>query len=222
MVLIEIGTLMSCTVLNLDGEPGKIRDIYFDDNHWKMHHLIVNSNKWLNNNSRFSIAPDDIEGIDSTNSVIFTSLTSEKMKKSPSDKLDMQISNKNKREKKKSRTEPEETSGPERGQKTTNEKNIADSPNNILQSTKEIFGYKVQTLDKRIGSLKDLTADNKNWMYRHLVVSGKHLAKAQRIMVPVSSVRNINVKKKQITVDLPLNEIQSTQAIETASQLDVR
>jgi sporulation protein YlmC with PRC-barrel domain len=216
-MLIEVSTLMNCTLLNLDGDPGKIKDIYFDADNWKMCHLKVNITKWLNNHSRFLIAPGDIEGIDSTNSVIFTSLTYEKMKKSPSDKLDSQISNKNKLERKKSRTDSQaDRNRLDNGRTHKNEKNISN-----LQSTKELFGYQVQNPDKKIGWLKDLTLDNENWKYRHLVVSIKHLKQNQRIMVPASSVRNINLKKKQIIVDLPLNKIQSTREIETASQLDV-
>lgn len=40
-------TLRGCTLAASDGEIGKVREFYFDDEHWMMRYFIVDTGSWL-------------------------------------------------------------------------------------------------------------------------------------------------------------------------------
>ena len=213
-MLIEASTLINCKAQNLEGNLNKIKDIYFDEDTWKINNLILDMSKWLNNNSGYLILPKDIEGIDSTNSIIFTSVTFEQMQKNSSSKLDLVISNKRKSQKKKIQTKVAASNKVSHAQNSENKKSITN-----LQSTKELLGYYVKSPDEKIGWLKDLTADNESWTFKHLIISKKQFSRGRKSMIPTSSVRDINMRKRQIKIDLSLDNIHSLNEIETASEM---
>lgn len=213
-MLIKATTLINCKAQNLDGNISKIKDIYFDDRSWRISNLILDMSKWLNNHSRYLIGPNDIEGMDSTNSIIFTTMTLERMQTNSSSKLDLEISNKRKLQKKQPKTNSIAGDKPNYSYNLESRKIITN-----LQSTKELFGYHVTSPGEKTGWLKDLTADNESWMFKHLIISMKHFSKGQTIKVPTYSVRDINMLKKQINIDLSLDTIQSENEIEAASEL---
>lgn len=39
--------LKGCTLHCLDGKIGTVKDFYFDDQHWTIRYLIVNTRDWL-------------------------------------------------------------------------------------------------------------------------------------------------------------------------------
>lgn len=213
-MLIEARTLINCKAQNLDGDLSKIKDIYFDNSNWKIHNLILYMSRWLKTDDKFLISPGDIEGMDSTNSVIFTSVTSQQMKQNPGNKLALEASVKKDSEKQKPHKQLKIDNKAGHRQKQKKSHNIIN-----LFSTMGLFGYHVHSFDEEIGLLKDLTADTGNWIFKHLIISDKHSYKNSKLMVPTSSVREISIKKRQITVDLSSDNIKSPDDIEAASQL---
>ncbi len=199
-MLIEASTLIKCTAQNIKGGSSKVSDIYFDESDWKIHHFIIDLNHWLRMHSRFLVSPNDIEGMDSTNSVIFTSLTNQQIKQKPSNKLDIEISNKMKTNK---HTHPMK-------------KNISKDLHYL--STKKLLGYHVLTSNETVGSLRDLTADNIQWSFTHLIIDTENESKKQ-LTVPTTSVKNINLKEKTITIDINEKATASDDKVEEASRL---
>jgi len=50
MKLNKVKTLEGYTLDSLDGEIGKVKDFYFDDQYWAIRYLVVDTGNWLSFN----------------------------------------------------------------------------------------------------------------------------------------------------------------------------
>ena len=46
-MLITAKTLSGYTLRSLDGDIGKVEEFYFDDHHWTVRYLVVNTGNWI-------------------------------------------------------------------------------------------------------------------------------------------------------------------------------
>jgi PRC-barrel domain len=46
-VLIKVKTLNGYKLQSLDGEIGKVKEFYFDDQHWTIRYLVADTGDWL-------------------------------------------------------------------------------------------------------------------------------------------------------------------------------
>ena len=74
-----------------NGEIGKSKDIYFDDQSWTVRYLIVDTGGWLSGR-QVLISPYVLDKPDDNNKVIPVSLTKEKIENSPSIDADRPVS----------------------------------------------------------------------------------------------------------------------------------
>ena len=50
-MLSSIKKLSGCRILAVDGEAGRVRDVYLDDDRWVVRYLVVDSSDWLSEHS---------------------------------------------------------------------------------------------------------------------------------------------------------------------------
>lgn len=198
-MLIHIKSLMNCKVQNTDGNLSKIKDIYFDDKTWEIRNLVLDVSKWWTGKGRFLIKPKNIEGLDSTNSIIFISLSLGQVQENSSGRLDAEVQHKQKLEKKEAESSEEKVTK--------------------LRSSKELFDFRVQRNGTEIGALKDLTVDVGSWKFEHLVISEGEFSRAYGEMIPTCSVKKIDLKREVITVELDLDNIHPEEEIDHSAQL---
>ena len=82
-----IGYRISAT----DSEIGKAADFLFDDNEWRIRHLVVDTGKWLSGR-KVLLSPQSVSEPDWKRGAIPVSLSSEKIKNSPSIDADRPVS----------------------------------------------------------------------------------------------------------------------------------
>jgi len=74
-----------------DGEVGKVKDAYFDDQRWAIRHLVVDAGSWLTDR-KVLISPRAVRGVDWTSELIDVDLTKQQVKDSPGIDTDRPVS----------------------------------------------------------------------------------------------------------------------------------
>ena len=62
-MLSSIKKLSGCRILAVDGEAGRVRDVYLDDDQWLVRYLVVDTSDWLSEQSVL-ISPSAVTGRD--------------------------------------------------------------------------------------------------------------------------------------------------------------
>ena len=78
-MLRKVTDLYGYTLQATDGELGKVKDVFFDDEKWTIRYLVVETGSWLNSR-QVLISPYSIAGIDEVDEAISVRLTQEQVK----------------------------------------------------------------------------------------------------------------------------------------------
>lgn len=81
-MLRKVKELTGYSLQATDGELGKIKDVFFDDEKWTIRYLVVETGSWLNSR-RVLISPYSIAGVNPDDASISVRLTQEQVKNSP-------------------------------------------------------------------------------------------------------------------------------------------
>jgi hypothetical protein len=71
-------------LLAVDGEMGYCKDFLFNDEHWDLHYLLVDTHKWLPGGKKMLIHTNAIKDIDADKKEIHINLAKRQLKDSPS------------------------------------------------------------------------------------------------------------------------------------------
>ena len=82
IMLRRVKELNGYSLLATDGELGKVKDVFFDDEKWTIRYLVVETGNWLNSR-RVLISPYSIAKVDSADESIAVRLTQDQVKNSP-------------------------------------------------------------------------------------------------------------------------------------------
>jgi len=77
-----ISDLRSCNIDALDGEMGKVKDVYVDDHHWAIRYALIDTWKTLPGR-RVMLSPASFENLDLANRRLHVKLDKETIRKSP-------------------------------------------------------------------------------------------------------------------------------------------
>jgi len=81
-MLKTLKSMRDCTLSARDGEIGMVRDIFFDDEHWTVRYLVVNTSSWLLGRNVL-IFPRSLGILDDFHRTITVDLTRQQVKDSP-------------------------------------------------------------------------------------------------------------------------------------------
>ena len=90
-MLIKTKTLVGYKLDGLDGEIGKVKDLYFDDRHWTIRYLIAETGSWLTGR-QVLISPFALVGVNKEERNISIDLVKKQIEKSPSLDSDKPVS----------------------------------------------------------------------------------------------------------------------------------
>lgn len=210
-------------VIALDGESGKVCDLYLDDIDWMVRHLVVETRVWLPG-CKVLISPRVVECVDRDSQTLSVSLTRERIEKSPPADSAKPVS----------RQQPQQLDpaagypaslprlmnwdkGPVApitapGAKEAlawGQKSLARvlRPQSHLRSAKELLGYTIAAIDGYAGHLKDLLFDDETWALRYLIIERTHMPFARRTLLRLTGVRGVKWDNRHIDVNLTLEQI---------------
>jgi sporulation protein YlmC with PRC-barrel domain len=201
-----------------DGEIGRVKDIYFDDQNWVIRYLVADTNKWLPGR-KVLLSPFAVKGLRDDEKLVDFDLSKQQIENSPSIDTDMPVSRQYEAEYYKYYQWPLYWHGaglwgpisqPIAGYGHPTEppgfQNKEGDPH--LRDLREVAGYHIKAHDGEIGHVEDMAFDDEDWSIRYLVIDTKNWWPGKKVVVSVEWVQEISFERSEVHVDLMRDVIQ--------------
>jgi hypothetical protein len=201
-----------------DGEIGKIKDFYFDDQQWAVRYLVADTGSWLTGR-KVLLSPYVLRKPDSTGKVLAVNLSRKQIEDSPPIESHKPVSRRYEEEYYQYYGWPFywqgdalwgmsgfpilETGAPIiPGESTTPDSSVTADEDAHLRSTAAVTGYHLQATDGIIGHVSDFIVDDKSWAIPHLVVKTGSRFSGKEVLVPTTAVIRFSYDESTVFVDL--------------------
>ncbi len=202
-----------------DGEIGKVRDVYFDDQTWTIRYLIVGAGSWLTGRDVL-IAPRSLGQIDTEAKTIAVHLTQEQVRESPPIETAQPISRHYEMQFHQyygwdpywmnaagvpGIWTPFAPAGiPPLPTADTADKNADGSERDPhLRSVEEVSGYGLHAQDGEIGHVIDFIADDEAWRIRYMAAKTGVLMFGRTVLLSPEWIERISFDRKEVFISLP-------------------
>ena len=210
-MLYKVKTLKGYTLQSLDGEIGKVKEFYFDDQHWAIRYLVADTGNWLTSR-RVLLSPYALVAVLEEEQHIAIDLTKKQIENSPSLNSDKPVSR-----------QFEEAYyayygwpiywgdqfmwGPypyivrdrnKRRESTRGGK--AWDPD--LRSTQDVTGHHIQATDGEIGHVEDFVIDDEIWAIRYLIIDTRNWWPGKRVLIAPQWIERVSWSELKVFVNL--------------------
>ena len=220
-MLSKANTLKGYTLDSLDGELGKVKEFYFDDQHWTIRYLVADTGNWLMDR-QVLISPYALVAMNKEAHHITIDLTKKQIEDSPSLDSDKPVSRQFEENYYKYYGWPMYWGGPylwgsyycpimvrnheESGEFTQGEKTW----DSHLRSTHAVSGYHVQAADGEIGHVEDFIIDDETWAIRYLVIDTQNWWPEKQVLVSPQWIERVSWGESKVFVDLSRETIKQS------------
>jgi len=217
MKLNKVKTLEGYTLDSLDGDIGKIKDFYFDDQYWTIRYLVVDTGSWLPA-SQVLISPYALIAVDREDKNISINLTKKKIEDSPSLNTDKPVSRQFEDSYygyygypsywggsymwggNSSLTRSQQLLGASR--------QIGKTWDSHLRSTRHVGGYHIQATDGQIGHVDDFIVDDESWAIRYLIIDTNNWWAGKKVLIAPKWIDSINWVESKIFLNVTRETVQ--------------
>jgi uncharacterized protein YrrD len=231
-VLRSMARMRGSDVLAVDGEIGRVVELYFEDTRWMVRYLVVDTGKWLTGR-KVLISPYSVERIDDRLHAVGVGLSCERVRLSPDIDTDKPVSRQHEAEYFRyygyppywyswsaptywaagavpptgNLTSSDRTELAERRIADERERGQADSH---LRSSKAVLTYRVTgTHDEEIGHVGDFLFDEATWAVRYLVVNTGNWLTGRSMLVRAESIQEVDWGASVVKIKHSRDEIVS-------------
>jgi len=218
-VLINAKTLDGFTLQSLDGEIGKVKEFYFDDQHWAIRYLVAETGDWLLGR-QVLISPYALGAITTEKQHISVHLTKKQIEDSPLLTSDKPVSRQFELDYYGFYGWPTYWGGPYmwgyspylmRSQgKQTNTNSGGKAWNPHLRSTHSVSGYHLQAVDGEIGHVQDFIIDDETWAIRYLIIDTKNWWPGKKVLISPRWAERVSWDESKVFVNLSRNAIRQS------------
>ena len=216
-----------------DGEVGKIKDCYFDDQKWVIRYLVVDTGGWLTRRLGL-ISPISVTGFEPDDRLVRVDLTREQVEHSPDIDTERPVARQHEISFLDYYHYPYYWYGPlpwglvaipseiapvaseralpaEVRERVEQEKQSGASN---LRSAAEVRGYVFHARDGSIGEVEDLLFDDRGWAVRYLVVDTRKWLPGRRVLIDPQWIERIEWPAGEVYVNA------TRQAVESSPEYD--
>ena len=214
-----------------DGEIGRVKDLYFEDENWTVRYLIVDTNKWLPGR-QVLISPFAVRNIREEDRVVDLDLTQNQIKASPSIDADKPVSRRYEMQYYAYYNWPYYWNGPGLwGPAAYPRQGLRPIPEDQaypmgepkgdphLRSTDATRGYHIHARDHEIGHVDDFVLDDESWVIRYLEVDTRNWWPGKHVLVATQWVSEVSWHESLVRVDLMRDAIQQAPALDRATAI---
>lgn len=230
-MLKRLGDISGYGLRATDGEIGTVKDLFFDDEQWRVRYLVVDTGSWLNSREVL-VTPMAITGLDWENETINVSLSKSQVEASPSVDLHKPVS-------RHYETQyyahfgyaPYWTASPPPGlfagdgvllaaDAATGADVMGAQPydgldqDSHLQSAKDVTGYHILATDGEIGHVDDFLVDVQSWAIRFIEVDTSNWIGGESVLVPRESLRAATWPDEKLSVALTRAQVEASPRVE--------
>jgi uncharacterized protein YrrD len=206
-----------------DDEIGSVRDFYFDDEHWAIRYLVVDTGAFFSGR-RVLVSPVAFRQADWSSQQFHLALTREKVKNSPSIDLDKPVSRQYEREYFRyfgwpyywgypgggiwgGLAYPSAMAGQAWSDQPHAEHAEKDDGDPHLRSVREVVGYHIQGTDNDIGHVDDFIVDDETWAIRYLVIDTRNWWFDRKVLVAPHWAERISWDEHNVYLNLKREQI---------------
>ena len=220
-------TLQTYQLDSLDGEMGRVKDFYFDDQSWGIRYLIADTGTWLSDR-KVLISPHALLSAMRKEKNISVSLTKAQIEDSPSLDTDKPVSRQFEENYHgffgwpgywagsfpmaagypMGGTVPAMMVVPEMSSTLTEEEKESWDPH--LRSTKEVLTDKIEAKDGSIGHVDDFIIDEEHWIIRYLVIDTVNWWPGKKVLVSPKWIERISWEESTVFLNLTRDAIRSS------------
>jgi len=221
-MLIKAKTLKNFKLSSIDGEIGKVKDLYFEDEYWTIRYLIANTGNWLTGR-QVLLSPNSITSINKEEEYINVNLTKSQIENSPNLDSDKPVSKQFEEKYYGYFALPMDGMGmgesgallpfiPVENYKemliaSDKEKNEWDPH---LRSTHNVTGYYVQGIDDTIGHVDDFIIDDETWEIRYLIIDTQNWLQGKRILLAPQWIESVSWDESKVSVNFRCEDIKQS------------
>lgn len=238
-MLYKLKDLSRTSLRALDGDVGKVRDVYFDDRDWVARYLIADTGGWFSGR-KVLLSPASVDRIGSDGSEISMNLTKQQIEDSPPVESNEPVSRRMEARLAQHygwpsywippfppmsapdfvpsqippRSQPADPDGLESHTET------AETEDCGLRSANEVRGYGIRTDDGDIGQIDDFICDPTDWRIGYLVVDTRRILPGKKVLVPVGIVVGVTWEAQSVLVASTPDRIRSAPECQEGALFD--
>jgi uncharacterized protein YrrD len=221
----NIKSLVDFTMGATDGEIGKVKEFYFDDETWTIRYLIVKTGGWLSGR-KVLISPAALQQPDWENKVFPVNLTKDQIENSPDIDTEKTVSRQQEIElyshyawpyyrdpgigfygmgmmgMMDSRIPFEESISAHHSAKQQADPH--------LRGTEEVKGYHIHATDRNIGEVEDFIVDDSTWSVRFLIIDTGNWFPGKKVLISPKWIRSVQWADSAIYVDISAEEVKNS------------
>ena len=226
-------SLKGYTLGATDGEIGKVRDLYFDDQGWQVRYLVADTGGWLTGREVL-LSPAVLGVADADYRVLQVSLTREMVRSSPSVLEHQPVSRRMERELATHYGWPMywemSMAGagavmmpPPTGPDVQEDREWVEARSDDdahLRSAMEVIGYRVHASDGDMGHVHDLIVDQQEWVIQYVVVDTATFWPGRKVTMLPMWISGISYPDGEVRFDLPQETIRSGPEYDPAAPIN--
>ncbi|MEO8167899.1 MAG: PRC-barrel domain-containing protein [bacterium] len=225
-------TLKGYKLHSLDGEIGKVKEFYFDDRHWAIRYLVVDTGNWLADR-QVLISPHALTGLNKEEQHeqhIAVALTKKQIEDSPSLNSDKPVSRQFEQEYYGYYGWPMYWGGAymwgaypyivrdhKQWKESTKSEKAWDSH---LRSSYAVTGYDIQASDGGIGHIDDFIIDDETWAIRYLIIDTLNLWPGKKVLLSPRWIDRVSWSESKVFVNLSRETIKQSPEYTDESMLN--
>ena len=206
-MLQEVKRMQGWTVHALDGEMGRVDELLFDDDHWAVRYVVVETGSWLSQR-KVLISPLAFTALDGEKKTLHVNLTQEKVKNSPDVATDPPVSRQWEASYFDYYTWPYYWDETDPARSLGDDAKLAHAAAH-LRSSREIAGYTVAATDGNLGHVEDILVDDTTWKVTYLAVDTKDWLPGKKVLVPHTWIESISWADRSVSVGAPREHIKN-------------
>lgn len=199
-----------------DGEIGKVKQFYFDDQSWTVRYLVADTGGWLSGRLVL-ISPYALDPANDGSKLIPVDLTKTQIEKCPSPESDRPVSRQFEGAYYSYYGWPAYWGGPYawgmaaypmRGrEKWSEDSRRSEGEDTHLRSTEDVTGRDIEAQDGEIGHVEDFVIDDETWTIRYLVVDTKNWWPGRKVLISTQWIERISWEEAKVFINLTRDAI---------------
>jgi hypothetical protein len=223
-MLIGVKDLVGFDLAATDGAIGEVVNCYFDDVHWTVRYLVVDTGGWLSGR-KVLISPMAVRAVDAAGERVIVNLTREQVERSPDIDTHRPVSRQHEISLLQHYGFPTYWYGPYAwgpemlptppvpASETVLDEITARAEQDSLEdahlhATSDVVGYDIQARDGAIGHVADFLLDDHSWTIRWLGVSTGNWLPGKQVLVAPEWVEDVAWTERAVRVGLTRAQIQ--------------
>jgi len=211
-MLSKANTLKGYTLDSIDGEIGKVKEFYFDDQHWTIRYLVADTGNWLTDR-QVLLSPYSLIAIKSEEQQISVDLTKNQIEHSPSLNSDKPVSRQFEEEYNEYYGWPMYWSGQymwgysphierdrDKWRASIEVQQASWDPH--LRSTHDVSGHHIQATDGEMGYVEDFIIDDMTWAIRYLVINTWNWWPGKQVLVSPRWIERVSWNESKVFINL--------------------